>query len=334
VGSTLKSDGGDAESDGWLQAHHAQWTTPPEVLASVLRRIGFEAARSERLIIGQANEVHAVETTSGEALIVRLAHRPDPKFFTEAAAIAAAHKVGVPVPEVLACERLGGGDGPTAVIVERRLPGVLLRDALARPGPAGRRLVEQLGELLAVVHTIPVEGFGNLSPELRGTHPTYPSWFVGLFVEAHLPEALEAVAGDAEATRLVRAAAAQIESANDVLAEVRPQLAFGDLSPTNVLVDKDRITGIVDWEAVKGGPPANDFAWWTTVHEDGDATFDALLAGYRRAVEIDIDDGFWPVLRLAKLRILVGLVGYASRVGDARTLRRAGDRLRNELGSA
>lgn len=282
------------------------------MLERIVRDAGFTPVASSRIVVGQANEVYGIETDRDGDLVLRLAHRSNPKFEAEAAAIAVARSRGVPAPEVLAVGRLHDESGPAAFILERRLPGVMLADLLqADPGTVAE-LLEQLGEILGAIHGVPVQGFGNLSPDLAGTHLDYGSWFIDMFVENHLPETLEAVTGDDEATQLVHRTVEALSAHRELLDSMTPGLAHGDFSPTNVLVDRNRISGVIDWEGVKGAPQANDFAWWTTVHPAGTRTVKSILSGYQRVAELD--DGFHEVLRLAQLRILCGLLGYASRV--------------------
>lgn len=278
----------------------------------IVRDAGFTPVASSRIVVGQANEVYGIETDRGVDLILRLAHRADPKFEVEAASIAAARSRGVPAPEVVAVGRLHDESGPAVFILERRLPGEMLADLFQADAGTVAELLEQLGEILGTIHAVPVQGFGNLSPDLAGTHLDYASWFIDMFVDNNLPETLEAIADDKQATQLVHQAVASITEHRELLNTMTPALAHGDFSPTNVLVDRNRISGVVDWEAVKGAPQANDFAWWTTVHPAGTRTVRSIISGYQRVA--DLGDGFHEVLRLSQLRILSGLLGYASRV--------------------
>jgi aminoglycoside phosphotransferase (APT) family kinase protein len=309
----------------WLVEHHSRWQTSSEVLNEAVRRAGFSIGDVHRIVVGQANEVYAVTAVSGEELIVRMAHRRDPKFASETAAIERVRAAGIPAPEVLvlwAPEREGA---PTAVLVEQRLPGEMLRD-LWRREPS-TRCADELGELVARIHDIAVEGFGNLSPSLRGTHISYSEWFIDLWVSDHLPSALAAVEDDSSATAAVREAERQITSARQLLDHAESRLAHGDLSPTNVLVCDGRVTGIVDWEAVKGAPRSNDIAWWSSFVPD--AIVEALLRGYRRHAP-SIDE-LGELVRLSRLRILAGLLAYTRSVGDEESFRFATERLKTAL---
>ena len=309
--------------DDWLAAHHSRWQTGHELLLEAARRAGIDAVQVERVVVGQANEVYALTAANDDGFIVRMAHRPDPRFATEVAAIERVRAAGVPAPEVVLLWTPEREGAPTAVLVERRLPGEMLRDLWRREHGPSTRGAAELGEVLARVHDIAVEGFGNLSPALHGTHRSYGEWFVDVWVADNLPAALAAVEGDAAATNAVRAVERQITSARALLDEVEPRLAHGDVSPTNVLVLDGRITGIVDWEAVKGAPPSNDIAWWSTFVPD--AAVEALLRGYR--AHAGPGDDLAELVRLSRLRILSGLLAYTRSVGDQASFRSVLDRL-------
>jgi aminoglycoside phosphotransferase (APT) family kinase protein len=205
----------------------------------------------------------------------------------------------------------------------------MLRTVAESDLPTALSVLEPLGELVAAVHEIQVNGFGNLTPELTGTHASYSVWFIDMFIDSHLHETLAAAADDQDALGLVHLAVERMAAQRDPLDTVTCRLAHGDLSPDNVLVESGRITGIVDWEAVKGAPQANDFAWWTTISAVEALSVDRLLTGYQRVLALEED--FWPVFGLARLRILSGLLGYAAKVGDAILLARASDGLRRIL---
>jgi aminoglycoside phosphotransferase (APT) family kinase protein len=325
---------GDGGRAAWLRAHHGRWSSPPLLIDGIVRDAGFTPVRAERLLAGQANEVYAVATAAHGELILRLSHRPDRTFLSEAGVIEAVRRSGVLAPEVVGVGRIEDEDGPSAYILERRLSGVMLRNLmLSDPGTAATHL-EQVGEILAVVHDIAVTGFGNLAPGLDAPHATCSSWFVDGFVATILPDALGAVTDDPATTTDVHRAAHIITTHRPMLDAAAPRLAHGDISPTNILIDAGRVSGVVDWEGAKGAPQANDFAWWTsaTTSLATGPTAEPLLAGYLRVCTLD--DNFPTVFRLCQLRILCGLIGYAAGVADDSTRARACRQLRQCLDQA
>ena len=313
----------------WLASHHARWSTPEYELTRILTQAGVVPIQIDRLLAGQANEVYAVSESNGSEFILRIARRPDPRFETEEAVIGLVRQAGVPAPEVLATGPLEIDGAASAFILERRLPGVMLRDLiLAEPG-AVTSVLEELGEILAMIHEITVSGFGNLNAQLSAPYETYSAWFVDVFVDRHLPSILSAVQDNDQAVGLLNRAGELLVGHREILDRASPRLAHGDVSPTNVLVASGRISGIVDWEAAKGAPRANDFAWWTsgTVSLAQPPDPDAILAGYQRVTSLEPE--FWELFKLCQLRITAGLVGYGASVEDRTVVARALARLRD-----
>ena len=321
-----------SERSEWLARHHSRWSSSPQLLHRIVRHAGVVPDRFERLVAGQANEVYSVTTAAGSDLILRVGWRPDPRFETEAAVIGVVRRGGIPAPEVVAVGRLQEEDGPTGYILEERLSGVMLRDLVLAGGEL-EPVLGELGELVAGIHQIGVQGYGNLSPDLTASHSTCSQWFVDMFVERHLPGVIGALEGDAGAEHLVRRATELMTEQRSALDACPARLAHGDVSPTNVLVDGGRVTGIVDWESAKGAPQANDLAWWTsgTVSLARPPDVELLLRGYRRVLALEA--GFWTAFRLCQLRILMGRIGHAADVDDVELKWRTVDQLGRMLES-
>nr|WP_020578234.1 aminoglycoside phosphotransferase family protein [Actinopolymorpha alba] len=144
-------------------ARHSQLASPRALIDGVVRKAtGHSIDSLTRLIVGQMNEVYDVVTDDGRRVIVRISHADDPRFEGECWALDAARDAGVPTPRVLLIEH----SARVQVCVEEKLPGVSLTVALDQ-GTA-TRATEQVGELLARIHSVPVDGFGNLQPDGRG----------------------------------------------------------------------------------------------------------------------------------------------------------------------
>jgi aminoglycoside phosphotransferase (APT) family kinase protein len=81
-----------------------------------------------------------------------------------------------------------------------------------------------------------------------------------------------------------------------------PVFVHGDLQIAHVFVERDEITGILDWSEAARGDALWDLATLTLGHEDhlGD-----LLAGYGTDVDLDVIRGWWSLRSLLIVRWLV-----------------------------
>jgi aminoglycoside phosphotransferase (APT) family kinase protein len=239
--------------------------TPVE---AILRRAGIDTsgAAVRPAGAGRRNAVWTVDSDRGHLVVRALA---DPaRLDMEVALLARCRAAGVPVPEVL-----WWGDGEPPAMVQRRLPGERLADV--RPS-AGLRA--DVASVLRRVHDVPIAGgYGSLTPDLRGSASRFSQWFT----EHAAAEAVRAPL-PAPDRALVDVALAELRDAAGFLDDRPSGLAHGDFQPENILVEGDAVTGLVDWEAAKAGPPGLDLGWWDWW---GDAfqtpwTTDALLTDY------------------------------------------------------
>jgi aminoglycoside phosphotransferase (APT) family kinase protein len=207
---------------------------------------------------GHSNTVWSVTLSDGERIVARSAGvERMPRYEMERLVMARAYAAGVPCPEVLGVVAIDD----TAVMLESFVDGSPLR-SVASPA----RFATACGVVLATIHGIAVDGFGNLDAAGRGGWPTFASWFVGAATD-------DALAG------------------TDVPPVGEPVLVHGDFSPANVLVRGEEIVAVVDWESAKAGPPALDLAWWDwwVATLGGGAPFsgDAMFDGYESIRPVD-----------------------------------------------
>ncbi len=89
-------------------------------------------------------------------------------------------------------------------------------------------------------------------------------------------------------------------------------LVHGDLGPEHILVDGDRVTGVLDWSEAHVGDPALDFAW--LAHGTSEVFAAALWSSY----EHDVDDAFRERSLLYRRRGPWYEVRYGLDIGDER----------------
>ncbi len=81
-----------------------------------------------------------------------------------------------------------------------------------------------------------------------------------------------------------------------------PVFIHGDLQITHVFVDRDEVTGVIDWSEASQGDALYDLATLTLAHEDhlGD-----VIAGYGIGVDLDVIRAWWSLRCLLNVRWLV-----------------------------
>ncbi|MDR9449730.1 MAG: aminoglycoside phosphotransferase family protein [Acidimicrobiia bacterium] len=190
-----------------------------------------------------------------------------------------ARELGAPVPRVLATD-LGHETYPRNFIVIEKLPGVPL-DEVDLAAEERQRLIREAGWAVRSVHEIGIPGFGLLeeakylrTAQVQGE---FDSWddFLNQVLNLALPALrAEGVIDDAEVERIDRAIAD-----HDDFYDLGPvgHLLHGRFDPAHVLVDKGRISGIVDFVDRRSGDPAWDLGGFLI---DNLADTRSLLAGY------------------------------------------------------
>lgn len=253
---------------------------------------------------GRRNDVWMVDSSAAGAVVVRFL-AGDGRREMEVALLARAAAAGVPVAEVL-----WTAAAPRPVIVQRRLPGVLLTDAQPSEG-----LCRSVAGVLGLIHGLSVDGgFGNLGPDLRGEDGRLSTWFTGR-VEQEAEAARPSMPADDRAS--IDDALAQFQSSAGLLDSLPGGLAHGDFQPSNLLVAGDRVAGVLDWEAGKAGPPGFDFGWWDWFGSAFSTPWptDRLLAHYDPEGRIDRAE-LATVRRLVVCRVWLRELLAAHRTGD------------------
>ncbi|MDG2332933.1 MAG: phosphotransferase family protein [Myxococcota bacterium] len=217
---------------------------------------------------------------------------------------------GVPVPRVYWCDPSSGTLGAPFFAMDRlageTIPRRLLRDE--RYAPARSALCGQLGEALARIHAIEVEGApwaGALPRPAGGDDPALSeidqaaAGYRAFAVEPH--PVLEL------AERWLRAHVPRTGSLG---------LVHGDFRLGNFMFDESGLVAVLDWEMAHLGDPAEDLAWFCVrawrfgadhLPAGGLASREELLAGYRAAGGAPIDPAalhFWEVLGNFKLALV------------------------------
>ncbi len=265
-----------AEYGQWLARRHKSSIPESLLRHHVLLATGSEMSAAQRLIVGQMNEVYDVTTASGRHAIVRISREDDPRFEGERWALDSARLRGVPTAEVFGIHRVEQEGRSITIEVQEKLPGVALQQ-LPPAARASHRLAESLGTALAGVHSVPVEGLGYLRADGRGWDITFADILLDLLdLRAELLAAAEHWRVE---PAMVNRGLALLEAHSDAYILDSPVLVHGDLCPAHVLVDDDKVTGVIDFQDCSGGHPVLDFAKWHATCPP-DFPVSRLRAGY------------------------------------------------------
>jgi aminoglycoside phosphotransferase (APT) family kinase protein len=165
---------------------------------------------------------------------------------------------GVPVPQPFFADELDDALGGGTMLVMQRVTGAKAGEYfpdLAAPTDHRRALGEQFATALAHLHRLPLS-------DLAGT---------GLDIDTTVTEVTISAAVEGMSARIAELSGPPIATVPmarqwllDHVADVAPAdrlcLLQGDVGLHNMLVDGDRLTALVDWEAATIGPPARELA--------------------------------------------------------------------------
>jgi aminoglycoside phosphotransferase (APT) family kinase protein len=156
---------------------------------------------------------------------------------------------------------------------------------LGEPSPASPKAWAAAGAAIRTLHDAPLPPWPGPSREE---------------ITSHL---------DAECERLIASGLlpAGLVTRNRQVAEAAlrpwtPVFTHGDLQITHVFVDRDEVTGVIDWSEASPGDALYDLATLTLGHEErlGD-----VVAGYGTDVDLDVIRGWWSLRSLRASRWLV-----------------------------
>jgi aminoglycoside phosphotransferase (APT) family kinase protein len=230
----------------------------------------------------------------------------------EAELLEAAHRGGVPVPEVVASGE-GNGLGRRWLVVTRvegeTIPRKILRDP---EWEAARRLLTaQCGRALAAIHAIEPESVPGLSasdpladprPLLDALGEVRPVLELGArWRDAHRP------------------------------ASGRPRTVHGDFRLGNLLVGPDGLRAVLDWELAHQGDPVEDIGWlcapaWRfggAARVGGFGDLGVLLEAYEAAGGRAVDPAevvWWEAYGTMKWAVVCGLQASAHLSGSTRSV--------------
>lgn len=243
----------------------------------------------ENVVKGNVNIVRKV-LIDGRSYVVRL-HPKGVKngyFYVEQAALQAAKRHDIPVPEVIEVHEAAHSSNMDFMLMTQS-SGQTMDNSLERsPNDEGTLLLE-CGQTMARIHQIPVEGYGPFSNvtakesgKLVGLHKSYQD-FILTALDENLERLIHYDVIDTAMSRKLR----QVFNERRYEPIDGPRLVHNDFADWNVLTDGQQLTAVLDWDECHAGDPVADLACWSTFFTmDRYALF---LQGYTQVASLPDD---------------------------------------------
>lgn len=237
---------------------------------AVEHHFGSKVRRLTRLEGGLTNFVYRAAHAEGD-FVVRMNSDPVKinDFLKEQWAVERARQAGVPAAEVYEV----GNQVGMPYMIARASAG-----ASATDHPMRISIVEELGRILARIHTIGTNGFGETFDWSRNQLSRLESWVDYLDGPLNVDGRLRLL------TRHKMISSKQRKALDEVLAKIsrwkiKPVLNHGDLRLKNLLVDRSgEIEAVIDWEFCVSSAPHWDVS--LALHDLSIDQKQALLRGY------------------------------------------------------
>jgi len=298
------------EYNKFLEEIHSKNFTTDDVISDVVKEAtGSEVISKKRIMAGEVNEVYDVELQGKDNVIVRIHKSDKPVFLKEKWAIDQCKLVGVPVPSVLLIKHLPETDGVLSFCIQEKLRG----DTVER-GKVGmwdmdkeqlKTIMQKAGELLARMHTIPVQGFGDLNEYGKAKHNSFIDKMIGRSDRAsrHMSLAEELNIPIEKINKTISILATRILKYKDI----KPTFNHGDFAPKHIMYEGNEVTGILDFGDVQSHAPIFDFARWEYWYGNTDI-LKWLKEGFTD--KSIFDEGYNELSNLIQLNMALGTIWH------------------------
>lgn len=271
-----------------VEAKREEVSTPLISITKYLEtNFGKPIKRSVLLETGVSNEVYEMTNEDGEEFICRIAkNKPHNRFGEEKWALDRARDVGAPVPQVLTITREEINGATYDICLESKIPGKALYEIhdLSKEERSG--LLASTGEVLSMIHSIPVNGFGKFDTEGKGEFSSIQEILHDPYIEKE--ELLKIAQELGLNIDTIKKAYDIMGSGSASYPETHPSLIHGDFTPKHILVDNKKVTGVIDFENAMGGDPVMDLAHWHFFFKD-QLNVEEIIKGYKKKEDISTD---------------------------------------------
>ena len=224
-------------------------------------------------------------------------------FWAEKTASDAARAVGVPTYETLAID-----DSKQYVPFDFMIISCSPGENMAHKGPfppeVDKRLIEDTGRLLALVHSVKTERFGFFDNSVaKNEHRLvgiHSQWKEHVF--ASLLDNLSYLVDKKAVSSPDRMKIEAIFKKSDHLIVCNsPRLVHNDVADWNQLTDGNKITALIDWDECFSGDPICDFSTYSVFF--GETRIKHLIHGYETVTKLPSD--FEEKFHLYRLRYII-----------------------------
>lgn len=271
---------------------------PEERPLWVLKKIGITPSSLERFVHKDSlsSHVYRVQPAKGTSCILKLSYNTT-RYRKEKYYLGLLQGI-IPIPQVL--HTIDPEEGFHGALVLEEIPGALLKAETLTDEAAF-----QLGEIMARLHLVPVESYGDLSlPKIKrkGNSPLelMQNYFAGSLAECkHIVK-----------PELLNKCTVFVEKNLSILLEAQgPCIVHRDYRPGNALALNGKVQAIIDFEIATGSFPEEDFAMMEKLawHQHPRSRT-AFLKGY--ASVRPLPEALEEILPLLKLLKALGAIGF------------------------
>jgi aminoglycoside phosphotransferase (APT) family kinase protein len=239
-----------------------------DIVGLFKKRLGLKVIKMEDTSVGCDHDVTIV-TTDGGKFAHKRPRREPAKVFNARFAYQKCSKKGIPVPRILYYDK-------------RQLVETFIEGQPIKPKPYVKQNHVFIGRILKRIHNIPTQGFGPIRANGKGEFPDIES-----YLDSMLPKKVDELIRlkyitKEEAKTVLRT----LEERRRNLKKRKTVLLHGDVDTGHFIVNKGKISGVIDFGDIMSGAPEEDFHYLYQRY-GGRKEWKDILEGYGR---IHIDD--------------------------------------------
>jgi len=251
---------------------------------------------------GRSTFVYRVITNCGSYYMRFLPE--DASFAAEVLAHNAMRSAGVRVPQVIAFEDKNELTGLSAMLLDE-IPGICIEEH--KPKRNLQDIVREAGRQLALIHSIPIDGFGWIDRSsydtLKGEKASFDEYF-----SEYLNHDLQALRQYPFSEEEVMEITDLMMKAKEILNVKKAVLVHGDFDISHIFHSSGKFSGIIDFGEIRGNNPLFDLATFVGFYQDREL-YSYLLEGYSEIAPLTDKDLYG--VELMALFIILRFLGKA-----------------------